>query len=399
MASPPKVRRRRMGGVAVASAGFVFWVVMAGTTVPTPLYPLYRAAFGFGPLAVTVLFAIYALGVVAGLLIFGRLSDQLGRRPVLLIALVLSAAAAVVFLRADTFVALMTGRVLSGLAAALVTGAATAALVELMPPARRGLAPIIALLANMGGLASGTLLAGVLAQWGEPVLRLPWIVHGSLVLVGLLGLLLVPETVARAGRVSFTVTRLRVPTEIRGAFLRSAMAGGAGFAVLGVLTATTGILLAGQLHLTSPALTGLVVFLAFACTSLGQLIIRRVPARVAMPSACGTLIVAAGLLAVAVLCSSLIALVCAAVLAGFGTGGAVGAGVGAISAGVAARHRGEAVSTYFAILYGMLAVPAIGVGVMIQVAGLRVAGSVFAAGVAALTATVLISLVRRKATT
>ena len=67
---------------------------MVGTTLPTPLYGIYRARFGFSELIITVIFATYATGVIAGLLLFGRASDQVGRRPVLLAGLALSALSA-----------------------------------------------------------------------------------------------------------------------------------------------------------------------------------------------------------------------------------------------------------------------------------------------------------------
>ena len=89
--------RSPSGAVRVA---FAFWITLVGTTVPTPLYPLYELEFGFSSLTVTVVYALYALGVVVGLLVFGRLSDQIGRRPVILIALLLSVAADAVFLAA-----------------------------------------------------------------------------------------------------------------------------------------------------------------------------------------------------------------------------------------------------------------------------------------------------------
>ena len=67
---------------------------MVGTTLPTPLYPIYERRFGFGGLMVTVVFATYALGVIAALLLMGRQSDQVGRRPVLLAGLACAAASA-----------------------------------------------------------------------------------------------------------------------------------------------------------------------------------------------------------------------------------------------------------------------------------------------------------------
>src|SRR3954451_21628476 len=104
----------------------MFAVTMAGTTIPTPLYGLYQRAQHLSPFAITLLFAVYAFGVLGALVSFGRLSDDVGRRPVLLMACVLAAASALVFLLTASFWALIAGRVLSGLSAGLVTGTATA---------------------------------------------------------------------------------------------------------------------------------------------------------------------------------------------------------------------------------------------------------------------------------
>jgi MFS family permease len=379
----------------VGITAFVFWTVMLGTTVPTPLYPLYERSFGIVPVEVTVLFAVYAVGVVVGLLTLGRLSDQIGRKPVLGIALLLSAAAASLFLVSDNLTMLLVARVISGFSAALATGAGTAAIGEQLPASRKWLGPVLALLANMGGLASGTMLAGILAQWAGHPLRLSWIVDLALIGVSLVGLVTVAETVRRT-RPTFRFQRLSIPHEIRGEFIRSAAAAGAGFAVLGVLTSVTGILLGTELGRNDPALTGFVVFLGFVFTGAGQLIDRRLPPRVSLPAACVALVVAAGLIAWAVLGAALAPLLAAAVVVGLGTGSAVSAGLRAIATGVPAERRGEAFSAFFAILYTVLAVPAIGVGVVIEYANLHWAGGIFSLIVALLALTVLISLSRRR---
>jgi MFS family permease len=88
---------------------------MLGTTLPTPLYVLYREQFGFSELMITVIFATYAAGVIVALLLFGRLSDEIGRRRLLLPGLGLSALSAVCFLTANGLTLLLVGRVLSGL--------------------------------------------------------------------------------------------------------------------------------------------------------------------------------------------------------------------------------------------------------------------------------------------
>ncbi|WP_244181635.1 MFS transporter [Streptomyces curacoi] len=381
-------------GLAVFGVAFALWVTMAGTTAPTPLYPLYGEEFGFTPFTVTVVFAVYALGVVLGLLLFGRLSDQVGRRPVLSAAMLLSLCAAAVFLFAQNLGALLVARVVSGLSAALVTGAATASLAERLGPHARVKPATIALFANMGGLACGTLLAGVLADATPSPLRTPWVVMLALAAIGLLWVMASGESSAHRSGFSPQFQPLHVPGEIRSDFLRSALAAGSGFAVLGVLTAVTGLFLGTVLHASSHALTGLVVFVAFACTAFGQLLVRTLRPATALPAACAGLIVAAGLIALSMATGTLAPLLVGAAVNGLATGVAVGHGIGGITTRSAPQHRGASVSTFFAILYSMLAVPAIGVGVLIRGTSLRPAGETFSAVVAALSLGVLLSLVR-----
>ncbi|MEV0146811.1 MULTISPECIES: MFS transporter [unclassified Nonomuraea] len=391
-------RAPRGGVLAPAFLAFTFWAVMAGTTAPTPLYPLYGQAFGFSPFTVTVVFAVYACGVVAGLLLFGRVSDQIGRRPVLMAACVLATVAAAAFLVAGDVMTMLAARMISGLSAALVTGAATAALAEAMPPGGRVRAATVVLFANMGGLAGGTLLAGILADVAPAPLRTPWAVLGALALAALAGVAFVPETAPHRSRLSLRLQRPHVPGEIRGDFLRSAMAAGAGFAVLGVLTAVTGLFLSGVLRLPSHTLTGMVVFTAFLCTAAGQLLNRAVRAGGALVLACAGLVAGAGLIALAMAAESLAALLAGAAVNGLATGMALGYGVTVITTRAAPDHRGASVSTFFVILYSMLAVPAVGVGVMIRLTGLRPAGEIFSAAVAALALGVLLSLLGTRGT-
>jgi len=94
--------------LTTAAVAFALAVAMLGTTLPTPLYGLYRERFGFSELMITVIFATYAAGVIASLLLFGRLSDQIGRRRVLLPGLALSALSAVALL-ADGLALLLVG--------------------------------------------------------------------------------------------------------------------------------------------------------------------------------------------------------------------------------------------------------------------------------------------------
>src|SRR4051795_10424044 len=163
---------RRVGFFLVA---YAFLITMVGTTLPTPLYPLFEQRYSFGELTVTVIFAVYAFGVIAGLLAFGNLSDEIGRKPVLLLGLAFSAISALLFLFAGSVVPIYLGRILSGFSAGIFTGTATAALVDLAPGDRRRLARLVAIVVNLGGLGLGTLVAGVLADHASEPLRVPFI--------------------------------------------------------------------------------------------------------------------------------------------------------------------------------------------------------------------------------
>lgn len=129
-------RTTRGFSVGYLGAAVVFAIGMLGTTLPTPLYGLYREELGFSEFMVTVVFAVYAFGVIAVLLLAGNFSDQVGRRPVLFIGLGLSVASAVCFLSEGGLPLLFAGRLLSGFAAGLFSGAATATVMELAPPGR-----------------------------------------------------------------------------------------------------------------------------------------------------------------------------------------------------------------------------------------------------------------------
>src|SRR6266566_4602205 len=237
---------RNTGFVLIA---YAFLVTMVGTTLPTPLYPLFEQRYSFGELMVTVIFAVYAFGVIAGLLVFGNLSDEIGRKPVLLTGLAFSAISAFLFVFAGSLVAIFAGRIVSGLSAGVFTGTATAMLVDLAPGGRRRLASFVAVVVNLGGLGLGTLLSGLLADYARSPLRLPFIVDLVLLVPAVLGLLVTPETVQRQP-FRLRLQRLSVPPEVRNVFIRGATAGFGSFAVAGVFSSVApvflGAILAGR---------------------------------------------------------------------------------------------------------------------------------------------------------
>ncbi|MFD7919321.1 MFS transporter [Streptomyces sp. NPDC059740] len=384
------------GGRRYLAAALVFAVGMAGTTLPTPLYGLYRQELGFSELMVTVVFAVYAVGVITALLVAGNFSDVLGRRPVLLTALGLSALSAVCFLAEGGLPLLFLGRLLSGFSAGLFSGAATAAVLELAPEGGRARAGFAATAANMGGLGCGPLLAGVLAQYAPWPLHLPYLVHLGLLVVAAAVAWALPETVQRPEpRPRLRPQGMVVPREIRGVFVPAAVAAFAGFSLLGLFTAVAPSFVGQTLKVTNLAVSGAVVFSVFCASTAGQWLMGRVgPAR-SLPLGCGVLVVGLLLVGSSLLVKSLLLLVVGAVVGGLGQGLGFRGALTSVGAAAPAEHRGRTISAFFVVAYCGISLPVVGVGALTVGLGLRGAGEVFSACVVVLAGVVGAYLARR----
>lgn len=386
------VTSRRTASLLVGAA---FLATMLGTTMPTPLYPIYAQELGFGGLMVTVVFATYAVGVLAALLVVGRLSDQVGRRAVLLPGLAVAAASSLVFLIPHSLPALFVGRLLSGVSAGVFTGVATAMLIDLAPDDGRARAGLLAAVVNVLGLGLGPVVAGALADLAPHPLVLPYLLHVVLVAVAAVGMLAVPEPVERRpGPVRLRVQRLGVPDQVRPTFVRAAVGGFAGFAVLGFFTAVSPLFVGQVLHETRHLVTGLTVFAVLGSATVGQVASARLAERTSLLGGCvalavGTLVVAVGLV------TALLPVVLAgAVVAGLGQGASFRAGLQAVTEAAPADRRSEVSSTFFLVLYVAISIPVIGVGAGAQVFGLVPTAVAFAGIVAALAVGAFVGLLR-----
>ncbi len=391
-------RRSLTGAAATFGAAYAFTVVMIGTTLPTPLYPIYEQRFGISGLLVTVIFATYAVGVIAALLVMGQRSDQIGRRPVLLLGLGFAAAGSVVFLVAGALVPLLVGRMLSGLSAGIFTGTATAMLVDLAPAHARARGTLVATAAMNMGLGLGPLLAGLLAQFAPDPLRFSYAVHLGLLAPAVVAVWLAPEPVEvdpGTGFGGWGMQRLNVPRELRPTFVRASVAALAAFAVLGLFTAITPSFLTELLKMPSHWLAGVVVFVGFLASAAGQFSLELIDARTALSLGCAVMVAGSGLIAAAVAASSLALLVAGMVVAGLGVGLSFRAGISLVNSESPAAQRGEIASSYFVVSYLAISVPIVGIGVATEAVGLRPAGIVFAGLVGLLSLAVMASLRRR----
>ncbi|MEV6162708.1 MFS transporter [Streptomyces sp. NPDC052052] len=361
-----------------AAAAVVFAIGMARTTLPTPLYGLYQEQLGFTELMVTVIFAVYAVAVITVLLVVGNYSDAVGRRPVLLCAMVLSAASAGCFLLERGLPLLFAGRLLSGCAAGLLSGAATAAVIELAGPGQKARAGFAATAANMGGLGCGPLLSGLLAQYTRWPLALPFWVHLGLVAVACGIIRSLPETVAEPIRwPPLAPQGVTVPAEVKGVFAPASLAAFAGFALLGLFTAVAPSFAARTLGVHNLAVSGAVVFSVFLASTAGQLLTQRIGACRALPVGCGILVAGLLLVASSLVAESMPLLVLGALGGGTGQGLAFRAALTQVGDAAPARHRGGTISAFFVVAYAGISVPVVGVGAMATWLGLRQAGLIF----------------------
>ncbi len=348
-----------------------FWVVAAafavvtvGGTLPAPLYVLWQAEDGFGSATVTLVFAAYSAGILLALLLAGRLSDALGRRALLVPALAFSAVSSLAFALGGGLASLYVGRLLSGVSVGLVTSAATAALAEL--EARSGGGPrravAVSTAANLGGLATGAVLAGALAQYVARPTVTAFALHVVLAVLAGAGLLAVQETVRRTGPVRLRPQRLALPGAARAAF---AVAGPASFLSLGLLGLFTSLgpgfvltTLGDHDHLVA----GVVAGSAYAAATVAQLGLPGVPplsgvrvGLVVMPI--GLLLTVLGLGA-----PSLTLLLTGAVVGGLGAGLAFRGSIALLSSAVPAERRAEVLTSVFVTAYAGLSVPVLGLG-------------------------------------
>lgn len=373
---------------------YAFAAIMAGTTLPTPMYALYAERMHFGVLTTTIVYATYAVAVLVTLVGFGRWSDAIGRRPVLLAGIAFAIASAVVFLLADSLPLLLVGRALSGVSAGLFAGTATAAVIEAAPPRWHDRAAAVATVANVGALGIGPLLAGILVEYAPDPLRLSFVVHIVLATLAAAAVLSAPET--SPGNGSIGIQRVSVPAEVRSVFAIAALAAFAGFAVTGLFTAVAPEFLSDVIGIDNHAVAGLIVGSIFASSAIGQVASTKIAPQRAVALGSGILVVGMVSLAAALHFSSLLWLIGAAVVSGIGQGISFSRGLAAVSESTPPDRRAEVNSTYFVVAYVAISLPVIGDGLAAKAWGLQTSGVAFAIAVAVLATVCLAAILVRE---
>jgi MFS family permease len=384
-AAPAALRRRPLSpSLAYALVASVVGLALFASITPSPLYGTYRELWGFSPLVLTLVYGTYAFGVLASLVLAGRLSDEVGRRPVLLVALGGLMVTSVVFMLADSVVWLFVARGLQGIATGLALGAASAAMLDLHPrrdPAAVGLANGVM---SAGGLGLGMLVSSTAVELLPAPRVLPYVVLLVLFAIAFTGALAMPEPVSSRGRVRLTPQRPSVPREVRRPFLLAALAVISSWSIGGLFFSLGPQFSSSLFHSTDHLVAGVGVFVLAGSAAVAQLAFgRTVPWAGAVG---GSIALSVGMLMIvgSVVADSAALYLAGALVGGAGFGVAFLGALRALSAVIPAAHRSEVMSAFYVVAYGALSLPAVLAGILVTPLGLRTTFEVFGAAVAAL---------------
>ena len=367
--------------VLVAS---VIGLGLFASATPSPLYETYRELWDFSPVVLTLVYATYAFGVLTALLLAGSVSDAVGRRPVLLVALGTLMVTTVLFMLADSVAWLFVARGLQGLATGLALAAAAAALLDLHPrrdPAGVGLTNGVA---SSAGIGLGALVASALVQLAPAPRVLPYAVLLVLFAIAFAGALRMPEPVAAPSGLRLRPQRPSVPPAVRRPFLLASLGVISSWSIGGLFLALGPALSASVFDSTSHLVDGIGIFLLAGAGSISTLAFGRSTPWAG--TAGGSLALAAGLLMISLAASTESGawLVAGATLGGLGFGVAFLGALRNLSAAIPDEHRAAVMSAFYIVAYLSLSLPAIVAGVLVTPVGLQPTFEILAAVIAAI---------------
>ncbi len=362
-------------------AALVAITFSATSSAPTPLYRLYQETLGLSPLAITVIFAIYAFAMLAAFLTVARLSDHVGRRPMIAAALLLNALALGVFIAAGSASMLMLARVIQGLATGIALTTLGAVIVDTDQHNGATINSVTAFI----GLTVGTLAGGALVSWAPLPTQLIYIALLALTTAELLILAAVPETAARKpGAASALIPRVTIPVAARGPMLQLFPLNLASWALGGFYLSLMPSLVAATTGVRSPFIGAAVVSALMLTGSIAVYALRRLspPKLVRIASiwlSLGILATLAGMAA-----QSVLVMMIGTVVAGIGFGAAYSGNLRTLLPLASIQERAGLLSAYFVCSYLSFALPAIVAGLAAPLLGLAWTGLIYGAVLATL---------------
>ena len=396
---------RALGARVVFGRQTSFWIVattfglfLFAAAAPSPLYAVYAGLWRFSAGALTEVFAVYAIALLVALLFTGSSSDFVGRRPIILAALVIQLASLVLFLVASGIEWLFAARIAQGIATGVATGALGAALVDLQPPDNPALASLVNSAGPILSLGLGALASAVLVQYAPDPLHLVYWLTLLAFIAALAAVAVMPEPGARRSGVRW-VPRISVEPAVRREFVATLPILVAGWAVAGFYL-SLGPSLASQLAASSNrVLGGLAIFLLADIGAVAIVLTRSWATARAMMV--GGVILGAGLVVAvaAIALSSPLLFFAATAVTGVGFGPAW-LGVLRTLVGLAApTARAALLAAVFVVAYLALALPAVIAGFLATRIGLHDAALWYGAGLVVMTFAGVLStwvVIRRK---
>ena len=389
-------RRRLSPAAAFLLLASVTVSFLAGSSAPTPLYPLYMAQWGLTPLTITVIFGIYALAVLLALLVAGRLSDHLGRRPVLLTAALAQAATMVLFGIATSLTGLLLARVVQGLTTGAAIGAVGAAMIDL--DKTRG--TVANAVAPPFGTAMGALIAGVLVQYLPFPTHLVYAVFGMVFILQAIGLAYMTESITPRGSVlSSLKPQLRLPRATREPLLLALPVLVAVWALAGFYGSLGPMLVRSMLGSNMPLLGGLSLFVLAAFGGLSVLVFQHREPKDMMMFGVASLFVGVAITVMSLPYSAIALFFLGTAIAGVGFGAGFQGAVRTVVPFASPHERAGVLSIVFVICYIAMGVPAVVAGWMIAQHGDIVAtAQIFGAVIMGLACAALLGSVLRAVT-
>jgi MFS family permease len=385
------------GAVAFWVLALLFLMLFVASAAASPLYPVYQARFHFSAETLTAIFAVYVLVLLVTLLFFGSVSDYLGRLPMIIMALVFSAASCVAFLAAHGVGELYLARSLQGVATGLASGPTGAALLDLQPAGSQR-APLVTSTFSNLGLAVGALVTSVLVQYAPAPTHLIWWALLAVSVAGIPAVLAMAEPGARRpGALASLRPQIAVPRQARRSFAGAVPCLVATWSLGGLYLSLGPSLAAQTTGSRNLVWGGLVIFLLCGAGVVMALIFRGIEPPTAMLAGCVLLLAGVTVTFSAIATATAAAFLVGAAVSGAGFGLAFQGAFRAIAALATAGQRAGLVTAIFAVGYLAFSVPALIAGVAATKFGLHATALVYSASVAVLVAAAAaILLVRRR---
>lgn len=366
---------------------------LASSSAPTPLYPIYQGEWGFSPVAISFVFGIYAIAVLGALLIAGRLSDYVGRRPVLIVATAIQAGTMFLFAFADGLSDLIAARVIQGLATGAGIAAVGAGMLD-MDKARGAVANAVA---PAAGSALGGILAGLMVHYLPAPTHFVYFVLAAIFVAQVAAVLFIPELIPpRAGALASLRPRFSVPAAARQPLLIAAPVLIAVWGLAGFYGSLAPSLVRTSFGLDSSLAGGIALFVLAGSGGVSVLLMRQLEARTLMIYGPAILLVGVGLALASLSYHSATAFFLGTALAGSGFGTGFQGAIRTVVPLAAPQERGGVLSVIFLVSYLAMGVPAVIAGYFVARSGdLFLTAQEFGAVVMALAALALVATLRR----